>query len=48
MIGLETVFGVNHPLYGRIFYDAAEGSYYDLATDLYLTLPEVAALGLPV
>ena len=45
---LEHVFSVGHPNRTRIFYDRAEGQYYDAATDLYLTLEEVRAFGLPV
>lgn len=45
---LEKVFSPAHPLHDRILYDPQEGSYYDAHTDLYLTLQEVRAFGLPV
>jgi hypothetical protein len=45
---LETVFSENHQYHDRIVYDRREGKYYDKATDLYLTLAEAAAFGLPV
>lgn len=41
--GLEHVFSSGHD---RIFWDAAEGKYYDQATDLYLELSELAAFGI--
>jgi hypothetical protein len=46
--GLEEVFSVGHQYHGRIVYDRVEGSYYDKACDLYLSLAEVKAFGLPV
>jgi hypothetical protein len=48
MDGLETVFSVGHQYHGRIFYDAKEGSYYDLYVDLYITLEQAKQFGLPV
>lgn len=48
MNGLERVFCENHQYADRIFYDTTAGQYYDRASDLYLTLNEVAAYGLPV
>jgi hypothetical protein len=45
---LETVFSENHQYHNRIFYDRAEGQYYDRHTDIYLTLDQVRAFGLPV
>ncbi len=48
MDGLEQVFSVGHEYHGRIFYDAKEGSHYDLATDLYITLEQAKSFGLPV
>lgn len=46
--GLEEVFSVGHQYHGRIVYDRTEGQYYDKHTDIYLTLAEVKAFGLPV
>ena len=43
--GLERVFSVGHQYHDRIFYDPKEGSYYDQATDLYLSLDEARAYG---
>ena len=43
--GLETVFSAGHQHHTRIYYDPKEGSYYDRATDLYLTLDEALAFG---
>ncbi len=44
---LETVFSEGHPHHYRIFYDAKEGKYYDAHCDLYITLSEAKAFGLP-
>lgn len=44
---LEEVFSVGHQFHGRIVYDRMEGQYYDRHTDIYLTLAEVRAFGLP-
>jgi hypothetical protein len=46
MSGLERVFPAGHQYHDRIFYDAAEGQYYDRGSDFYLTLQEVAAFGI--
>lgn len=48
MTKLEHVFCEGHRYHNRIYYDYSEGKYYDQHTDLYLTLDEVAAFGLPV
>lgn len=48
MDGLERVFPAGHQYHDRLFYDVREGSYYDRATDLYITLDEAKAFGLPV
>lgn len=48
MLDLEQVFSVNHQYYNRIFYDYQEGKYYDRHCDLYLTLEQAKAFGLPV
>jgi len=48
MQGLERVFSVGHQYYDRIFYDSAEGQYYDKAADMYLTLEEAKSFGIPV
>lgn len=46
--GLEPVFSPGHPYHTRLYYDPKEGSYYDRATDLYLTLTDATqAFGLP-
>lgn len=47
MDGLERVFPAGHQYHDRLFYDVREGSYYDRHTDLYLTLDEAHAMGLP-
>lgn len=48
MNGLERVFPVGHRYHDRLFYDALEGSYYDHADDLYVTLDQaVKVFGLP-
>lgn len=44
---LEPVFSSGHQFHDRLFYDPREGAYYDKATDLYLTLAEAQAFGLP-
>ncbi len=44
---LETVFSPSHQYHDRIFYDVKEGSYYDKYSDIYLTLEQVRAFGLP-
>ena len=46
MNGLETVFSVGHQYHDRIYYDAAEGKYYDRYSDIYLELNQLAAYGL--
>lgn len=48
MNGLERVFPVGHRYHDRLFYDAREGSYYDLHRDWYIGLDEAAVFGLPV
>jgi hypothetical protein len=49
MLGLERVFSEGHRYHDRLFYDYQEGSYYDRACDLYVTLEEARTLfGLPV
>lgn len=45
---LEVVFPHTHELFNRIAYDPQEGQYYDRYTDLYLSLEEVKAFGIPV
>lgn len=45
---LETVFSPGHQFHDRIYYDAKEGAYYDRYSDIYLTLEQVRAFGLPV
>mgnify|MGYP000926004384 CR=1 FL=1 len=44
----ERVFPEGHQYHDRIWYDYQEGSYYDRSTDMFLTLEEVKAFGLPV
>lgn len=46
MNGLERVFSEGNQWHDRIFYDAAEGKYYDRYSDLYLELDQLAAFGL--
>lgn len=41
-LGLERVFSKGHEYHDRIFWDTKAQSYYDQATDLYLTLDEAA------
>lgn len=49
MLGLERVFSEGHQFHDRLFYDYQEGSYYDRACDLYVTLEEAKTMfGLPV
>lgn len=46
--GLERVFSAGHEHHDRIFYDRKQGSYYDRASDMFITLEQVKAFGLPV
>lgn len=48
MNGLERVFSTGHQFYDVIFYDTKAGEYYNRSTDLYLSLEEVKAYGIPV
>jgi len=45
--GLEYVFSTGHELHEVIFYDPSVGQYYNRSTDLYLTLEETKAFGMP-
>lgn len=45
---LEQVFPIGNQWHNRIFYDRAEGKYYDRATDIYLELSDLRAYGLGV
>lgn len=47
MYDLEHVFSRNHQYYDRVFYDYREGKYYDRACDVYLTLDQAHAFGIP-
>lgn len=47
MTKLEHVFPKGHQYHDRIFYDYQEGQYYDKGTDMYLSLDEVKAFGIP-
>lgn len=44
---LETVFSEGHELHNRIYYDNREGSYYDRYSDIFITLDEARAFGIP-
>lgn len=44
---LETVFPVGHQFHDRVLYDRREGQYYDRYSDVYLTLADAKAFGLP-
>ena len=43
---LEIIFSEGHHLYDKIFYDSAEGKYYNRETDFFLTENELGAFGL--
>lgn len=43
---LEIIFSEGHHLYDKIFYDSAEGKYYNRETDLFLSENELGAFGL--
>lgn len=45
--GLESVFPRGHRYADRLYYDPKEGAYYDAHSDLYLSLEDARAFGLP-